>query len=126
MQPDNGWFELLPDPASSIHGLLNPPEPVEDGVALYDLAEGAVLEVETWHHIYHIQNLRDGRVLISGHPEYCPEPVQLNMIGSTWGGDSLRLCYIGKGAKLELWHPVRGIVRTSRVLAVRAPSTSLM
>jgi hypothetical protein len=125
MQPDNGKFELLPDPASSIHGLLNPPEPTEEGFALDDLAEGTVLVVGTQHHVYHIKNLGDGRALISGHPEYCPEPVQVDMISSDWGGDFPRLRFIGKSARLEFWHPVRGMVRTSRILDVRVASARL-
>ncbi len=124
MQPDNGKFGLLPDPASSIRGLLNPPEPAEEGIVLDDLAE--VLEVETRHHVYRVQNLGDGRALISGHPEYCPEPVQVDIIGSTRGGDCLRLGFIGKGSKLEFWHPVRRMIRTSGVVEVRALSPSLL
>jgi hypothetical protein len=119
MQPDSGKFHLLPDPASGIHGLLNRPEPEQEGIALDDVAEGKVLEVETRHHVYHIKNLGDGKVMISGHPEYCPEPVQVDMIGSTWGGDTLRMRFLGKGAKLEFWHPVRGMVCTSRIVGVR-------
>ena len=125
MHPDSGKFGLLPDPASSIHDLLNPPEPAAEGIALDDLAEGTMLEVETRHHVYHVQHLGDGKALISGHPEFCPEPVQVDMIGSTWGGNSLRLRFIGKGAKLEFWHPVRGMICTSRVLEVRALSARL-
>jgi hypothetical protein len=125
MQPASGKLGLLPDPASSIHGHLNAPEPVEEGVALDDLSEGTMLEVETRHHIYHIKHLGDGGALISGHPEYCPEPVQVDLFGSTWGGESLRLRFIGKGARLEFRHPVRGIVRTSRVLEVRVLSARL-
>jgi hypothetical protein len=124
MRPDSGKFRLLPDPANSIHGLLNSPEPTESGIALDDLADGTVLEVETRHHVYRVKNLGDGRALISGHPEYCPEPVQVDMIGSDWGGDS-RLRFVGKGANLEFWHPVRGMVRTSRVLDVRVASATL-
>jgi hypothetical protein len=119
MQRDSGHFELLADPASGIHGLLNPPEPKEEGIALDDLAEGTMLDVETRHHTYHVKNLGDGRALVSGHPEYCPEPVQVEMIGSSVGGEFPRMRFLAKGASLEFWHPERGIVRTSRILEVR-------
>jgi hypothetical protein len=118
MQSHSGNSGLLADPASEIKGFLSRPEP-EAGIALDDLAEGTMLEVETRHHIYHIKNLGDGKVMISGHPEYCPEPVEIEMIGSSWGGDFPRLRFIAKDARLEFWHPVRGFVRTSRITEVR-------
>lgn len=105
---------------SSIHGILRRPEADEpEGLALEDLAKGTMLEAETAHHTYRIQNRGDGKVMISGHPEYCPSPVAVDAIGSTWGGGSLRMNFIGKGARLEFWHPEHGIVCTSRVLNVR-------
>jgi hypothetical protein len=125
MQSDGGKFELLPDPASSIHGLLSPPEAAQEGIALDELAKGAVLEVETRHHVYHLENLGDGRVLISGHPEYCAEPVQAARICSTWGGDLPRMDFVGQGASLEFWHPLRGLIRTSRIIRVRELSARL-
>jgi hypothetical protein len=119
MHNSSGEFRLLPDPASHIHGFLSRPEPKDDGVALDDLAVGATLDVETRHHTYHIKNLGDGRAMISGHPEYCPEPIQTEMIASGFGGEFPRMRFIGKGGRLEFWHPERGIVRTSRILEVR-------
>jgi hypothetical protein len=123
MQHSSGEHRLLPDPASHIHGFLSRPEPEEeDGVALDDLAVGATLDVETRHHTYHIKNLGDGRATIYGHPEYCPEPIQVEMIASDRGGEFPRMRFIGKGARLEFWHPERGIVRTSRIAEVREVS----
>jgi hypothetical protein len=116
-QGDNS--RLLPDPASEIQGFLNRSKSEEEGIALDDLAVGAMLEVETRHTTYRIENLGDGKVLISGHPEYCPEPIEVEMIGSNWAGDFPRMRFIGKGARLEFWHPVRGIIRTSRIMEVR-------
>jgi len=43
--------------------------------------------------------------LISGHPEFCPEPVQVAIAGSTWGGSMLKLQYVGRGMHLEFRHP---------------------
>ena len=120
MQQHHGdTSRLLPDPASEIQGFLNRPTPEEEGISLDDLAAGAVLEVETRHTTYRIQNLGDGKAMISGHPDYCPNPVEVELIGSNWGGDFPRMRFIGKGARLEFWHPVRGIVRTSRIMEVR-------
>jgi len=121
MHSDNGRFARLPDPAENVRGFLNGPaaEPEPEGISLDDLAVGATLEVETAHHVYHLQNLGDGRVLICGHPEYCPDPIQVDMIGSTWGGYLPRLRFFGKGARLEFYHPVRGFVRTSHIVNIR-------
>jgi hypothetical protein len=116
---DSGKFRLLPDPGGEIQGFLSRPEAEPEGIALDDLAKGAVLEVQTRHTVYHIENLGDGAVMISGHPEYCPEPIRVDMIGSNWGGDIPRLRFIGPGARLEFYHPTRGFVVTSRILNVR-------
>ena len=34
-----------------------------------------MLEIQTQHHDYMALTLAENSVLISGHPEYCPEPV---------------------------------------------------
>ena len=78
---------------------------IEGGVCLDALSEGAVLEVETQHHWYTIVNRTAGQALISGHPNYCPEPVPVRIAGSTWGGSMLKLRYIGRGMHLEFCHP---------------------
>ena len=92
---------------------------IEGGVALNDLPGRARLEVETRHHVYHIENLGDGEVMISGHPEYCPEPVLVNLHGSTWGTPMIKLRFIGRGMKMEFGHPTFGVVLTSRVQEIR-------
>ncbi len=92
---------------------------IEGGVSLDDLPVGTRLEVDTKNHRYEIVNRGDGRVLISGHPEYCPEPVLVKVHGSTWGGSMIKMRYIGRGMRLELRHPTHGIISTSRVREVR-------
>jgi hypothetical protein len=93
---------------------------VEGGVYLDRLSEGAVLEVETQHHGYTIVIGGRGRDLISGHPKYCPDPVQVRIEGSTWGGTMLKLRFIGRGMCLEFRHPVFRTIITSRILDIRA------
>jgi hypothetical protein len=125
MQPNNGRYARLAEPANEIQGFLSRPdaklhdEGIDEGIALDDVAEDTVIEVETRHHVYHIQNLGDGRALISGHPELCPQPVEVDMIASSWNGNSLRMRFLGKGAQMEFCHPERGFVRTSRIVNVR-------
>ena len=63
---------------------------IEGGVYLNDLSEGAVLEVETQNHEYTIVVRGRGTELISGHPQYCPDPVAVRIAGSTWGGSMLK------------------------------------
>jgi hypothetical protein len=92
---------------------------IEGGVHLRDLPPGAVLEVQTCQRWYTIVNQGDGDVLISGHPEYCPDPVLVKIHGSTWGGSMLREQFIGRGMHLEFRHPNFLPITTSRILDVR-------
>src|SRR5581483_4619472 len=92
---------------------------IEGGVHLRDLPPGAVLEVQTCQRRYTIVNQGDGDVLISGHPEYCPDPVLVKIHGSTWGGSMLREQFIGRGMHLEFRHPNFLPITTSRILDVR-------
>ena len=93
---------------------------IEGGVYLDHLLEGAVLEVETQNHWYTIVNRGRGQALISGHPEYCPELVPVNIQGSTWGGSMLKMRFIGRGMHLEFLHPTYRTIRTSRIVEIRA------
>jgi hypothetical protein len=93
---------------------------IDGGVHLDDLVEGAVLEVETQNHWYTIVNRGRGQALISGHPEYCPDPVPVRIEGSTWGGSMLKVRYIGRGMHLEFRHPTYRTILTSRIVEIRA------
>ena len=57
------------------------------------------------HHCYTAVLLGGSDALISGHPEFCPDPVQVAIAGSTWGGSMLKLQYVGRGMHLEFRHP---------------------
>ena len=57
------------------------------------------------HHRYIAVLLGGSEAMISGHPEFCPEPVQVAIAGSTWGGSMLKLQYVGRGMHLEFRHP---------------------
>ena len=78
---------------------------IEGGVFLEGLPPDTVLEIRTQHHFYKAQLLGEGAALISGHPEFCPEPVQVTIAGSSWGGSMLKMRYIGRGMHLEFHHP---------------------
>jgi len=93
---------------------------IEGGVCLRDLPPSTVLEIETQNHRYTAVFLGESHALISGHPEYCPEPVLVTISGSTWGGSMLKLRYIGRGMHMEFSHPeFRSPIVTSRIQAVR-------
>ena len=92
---------------------------IEGGVHLADLPEGACLEVETENRVYLIVKTGGEAVSISGHPRYCPDPVQVQLGGSSWGGSLLKSSYIGRGMRLEFWHPAHDLVTTSRIRGIR-------
>jgi hypothetical protein len=63
--------------------------------------------------------LGDGAALISGHPEFCPEPIEVRIQGSTWGGSMLKAQFVGRGMRLEYEHPLLRRTLTSRIIDIR-------
>ena len=95
---------------------------IEGGVLLNELPPATVLEIETRHHCYQVVLLSDNAALISGHPQYCPEPIQVAIAGSTWGGSMLKRRFVGRGMHLEFCHPeYRTPIVTSPVQEIREP-----
>lgn len=93
---------------------------IEGGVYLRGLPENSILEVRTRNRSYTLRLVRGGGVLISGHPEICPDPVLVHVNGSHWGGSMIKLDYVGRGMHLEFRHPdYEGVVVTSRIVDVR-------
>ena len=78
---------------------------IEGGVFLDDLPPSTVLQIQTMHHCYTAVLLGGSEALLSGHPEFCPKPVQVAISGSTWGGSMLKLQFVGRGMHLEFRHP---------------------
>ncbi len=78
---------------------------IEGGVFLELLPPDTVLQIRTQHHFYTALLLGEGLALISGHPQYCPQPVQVIIAGSTWGGSMLKVRFIGRGMQMEFHHP---------------------
>ncbi len=93
---------------------------VEGGVYLRDLPQGAVLSIETENRFYTLVVLGEETALISGHPEFCPDPELVHIQGSTWGGSMLKTRFIGRGMHLEFDHPKHRTVVTSRIVDIRA------
>ena len=92
---------------------------IEGGVHLRDVTPGTVLEVRTRNREYTIQYKGCGQALISGHPVFCPEPVLVNIHGSTWGGTMLKERFIGRGMCLEFAPPTYQAITTSEIVEVR-------
>lgn len=92
---------------------------IEGGVYLRDLQPGAVLDIQTRNRSYRLVNLGEEAALISGHPEFCPEPVKVHVQGCTWGGSMLKTKYVGRGMHLEFVHPVYRTVITSQIVDIQ-------
>src|SRR6202167_2669733 len=92
---------------------------IEGGVYLRDLPPGSVLSIRTRNRVYEMVVLGDGAALISGHPEFCPEPTEVQIQGSTWGGSMLKAQFVGRGMHLEYTHPSLRRTITSRIVDIR-------
>ena len=97
-------FTPHPNLSDKVNGVIVQSE-IEGGVFLHDLPPSTVLEIQTMHHCYRAVLLGGSDALISGHPEFCPEPVLVAIAGSTWGGSMLKLQFVGRGMHLEFHHP---------------------
>jgi len=92
---------------------------------LSNLPPSTVLLIETQNHQYTAVLLGGSEALLSGHPEFCPEPVVVAIAGSTWGGTMLKQRYIGRGMHLEFCHPdYRTPIVTSRIQEIREYSAA--
>jgi hypothetical protein len=69
---------------------MTTPSEVLDGVDLNGLGPGSLIDVETRNHHYHIECLGGNTIRISGHPEYCPQPVTAHLHGPIEPGTRLK------------------------------------
>jgi hypothetical protein len=117
-------FRPHPNLGDDINGNIVQSE-IEGGVFLEGLPPDTVLQIRTQHHSYTALLLGEGMALISGHPEYCPQPVQVTIAGSTWGGSMLKVNFIGRGMHLEFHHPAyTAPIVTSPIEEIREPIRS--
>ena len=89
-----GLFEANPHFSDAVNGNIIRSE-IEGGVYLKDLPPGSALSIETSSRVYEMVVLSDGAALLSGHPEFCPEPTEVRIQGSTWGGSMLKANFVG-------------------------------
>jgi hypothetical protein len=93
---------------------------IEGGVYLKDLPDQTTLEILTENRPYMLTVRRDGSAWISGHPQFCPEPVLVRIAGSNWGGSMLKSEYLGRGMQLEFEHPgYHAPIVTSPIVDIR-------
>ena len=83
------------------------------------LARGSLIDVETKSRHYRIECLGGNAIRISGHPQYCPDPVPAPLLGSIDKEGKLELGRIGRGMRLMFLLAEHGPVTTSRVLHVQ-------
>jgi len=115
--PAPKWFAPHPNLSDAINRRLAQSE-IEGGVFLRDLQPGDALAIETQDWTCTLVYCGDNEALVSGHPEFCPEPVRVYVAGSTWGGSMLKQHFIGRGMCLELIHPRYERILTSMVTEI--------
>ena len=84
-----------------------------------NLVPGTLLEVETKSRRYQIESIEGNKVRISGHPDYCPEPVTAWLGGSIGPDGSLEFGLIENGRRMMVVFGDGHPVTTSRVQRVR-------
>ena len=92
----------------------------QDGFYLNELSDGTALEIETQHHHYKLVKDGESHVRISGHPEFCPDPVDVEVEGSFGERPPIKPHpgYIGRGMYLVFKHPLFDEITTSRIREV--------
>ena len=88
------------------------------------LEPGAVVDVETKSRHYRIECLGGSSVKISGHPQYCPQPVNAQLEGSLNHDGILDEGLIECGNRLLFVVEDRLPVTTSKILHVSCESKS--
>lgn len=95
---------------------------VEGGVDLRPMAPGAMIEAKTKNSLYTIRIGTSGRILLSGHPEHCPELTEVLSVGAVLLTGSVCDGYLAPGMRMEFRVGARRVF-TSRLLSVNVIST---
>ena len=82
------------------------------------LPPGSRIDVETKSRHYQIECMGGNAIRISGHPEYCPEPVVARLEGSFDKTEGLEWGIIGRGKKLVFMLNDNRPVTTSRIVSI--------
>jgi hypothetical protein len=84
-----------------------------------DLAPGSMIDVETKSRHYKIECLGGNAIRVSGHPDYCPEPVRASLQGSVDKQGTLEPGFINCGMRMILLLDEVRPITTSSVIHVR-------
>jgi hypothetical protein len=90
-----------------------------EAVDCTNLAGGCVIDVETKSRHYLIECLGGNSIRISGHPEYCPEPVAARLHGSIDSQGGLDFGIISRGHSFRFLVNEHRPITTSRVVRLR-------
>jgi hypothetical protein len=82
------------------------------------LERGSLIDVEAKSRHYQIECLGGNRIRISGHPEFCPEPVTAHLQGSFDGEGNFAPGLVGRGMRLRFLLGGERPVTTSRVITL--------
>jgi hypothetical protein len=92
--------------------------PSVEGVDLESLTPGSSIDVETKSHHYCIEYLGGVAIRISGHPQYCPDPVPAELQGSINREGRLEVGHIERGMRLIFFLNGNHPLTTSSVVSV--------
>jgi hypothetical protein len=83
-----------------------------------NLAPGSLIDVETKSRHYRIECLGGDSVRISGHPEYCPQPVAARLQGSVSREGFLEPGLVERGLRMLFVLDEQFPVTTSKVMNI--------
>ena len=88
------------------------------------LAPGSLIDVETRSRRYRIECLGGNEVRISGHPDYCPEPIPAQLKGSIDREGTFERGFLGRGMRMMFVVGEHRPITTSRVLSLHVESAN--
>ena len=97
---------------------MTTPAEISEGVDIQNLSPGSLIDVETRSRHYQIECLGGNAMRISGHPQYCPNPVLAELAGSVDREGMYETSCITPGKHLVFLLGDDRPVTTSRVLSV--------
>jgi len=84
-----------------------------------NLVPGSLIDVQTKSRHYRIEYLGGNSIRVSGHPEFCPNPVVASLQGSLDRDGTLETGFIACGMRLIFLLDDTHAITTSRVVHVR-------
>ncbi len=84
-----------------------------------NLIPGSLIDVETKSRHYRIEYLGGNSIRVSGHPEFCPDPVMATLQGSLDRDGTLETDFIACGMRMIILLGDAQPITTSRILHVR-------